>query len=81
VEDYLPTAPSRNPTIFQKYKDGSVSIELKRLIKHKKKAKGYLIEAEKLDSSREWIRASELKRTAPDLFQAYASTHNLTQYL
>jgi hypothetical protein len=81
VEKPLPIAPPTNPTNFQKYKDGSVSMELKRLIQHQKKAKGYLIEFEFLDSSSEWIRASELKRTAPDLFHSYASTHNLTKYL
>jgi hypothetical protein len=77
VDDSLPTAPFRNPTIFQKSKDGCVSTEPKRLIQHKNKAKGYLIEVEFLDSCREWIRASELKCTAPDLFHNYSSTHKL----
>jgi hypothetical protein len=53
VEKSLPIAPLTNPTVFQNYKDGSISMELKRLIQHQKIAKGYLIEVEFLDRSGE----------------------------
>lgn len=55
--------------------------DIKQLIGHRKKKKGYVIEVELISNgSFEWVRASELKRVAPDLLHKYASECGLTKY-
>lgn len=65
--------PTPAPVIFQRYKDGSVAVELKRILQHRKKNKGFTIEVEFTDGDTQWVPASQLKRTAPEMLAQYAS--------
>ena len=78
LEGFL--SPENNQQVHLKpYKDGSTEVEIERLVKHQRKAKGFLIYikflGEDIPDNYQWVRMSELKKTAPDLLQSYAETH------
>lgn len=72
----LPVAAAAQ--IFKKYKNDDIEMELVDILQHKKKAKGFIMEVQFLDSSTEWVTMSSLKKTAPRLLADYLSSHSLT---
>lgn len=71
----LPVAAAAQ--IFKKYKNDDIEMELVDILQHKKKAKGFIMEVQFLDSSTEWVTMSSLKKTAPRLLADYLSSHPL----
>ncbi|KAH3685280.1 hypothetical protein WICPIJ_003754 [Wickerhamomyces pijperi] len=70
-----PLPPSAPAQVFRTYKDGSEETELKKILGHKKKAKGYLLHVEFVDGFQQWVRMSELKKTAADMVKEYVKSN------
>lgn len=74
-ENYTGPVPQNAAQIFKTYVDGSLEMEIMKILDHKKKAKGFLLLVQFIDGSTEWVRASELKRSASELYSAYVDSH------
>lgn len=76
LDSSLPT-PENTTRAYRLYKDGSMDMEIKSILNHQKKAKGYSILVQFLDDSENWVRYSDLKRSAPILLEEYINQNNL----
>ncbi|KAG0671188.1 hypothetical protein C6P42_003634, partial [Pichia californica] len=74
LPDSVIKAPAK-AIAFQEYKDGSVEMEIDKIISHKKVAKGYKMLVQFVDGSQEDIRLSSLKQSAPILVREYLDKH------
>lgn len=66
------------PIVFKRYQDGSEEMEIKRIMGHQKKTKGYSMLVQFTDNTEQWVRASSLRRSATELLEDYISRNGLS---
>ncbi|GMG54588.1 unnamed protein product [Ambrosiozyma monospora] len=70
-----PDAPSAG---FRVYKDGSTDVEITKIVKHRKKTKGYSVKVMFVDKTiSDWKPLSEIRKTAAEIVESYAKEHHL----